>query len=442
MNRVSQIDKSVSAGSVSAGSVSAKSVSAKSVSAGSSRIRPRFGHLRLVGLSLIALICAGNLPLRAAAPVKVTFWHYVSAPQPSKELESQVAAFNASQNKYLIDAVAVGTYQDTNIKLVAALRSNNAPSMAMVDNVFFTRLAAGNQLAALNSLLELPASVQADLVPVAWNYGQINSQRLGLPWATSSLLLFYNSEALKGKGVSPPKTWAEFAIASKKLTARGSKGAVFVIDAWAFGSLVTGLGGNIFDAKGIPDFDGPASLEGVRFLLDLQKVGALSVRSYSEAEAGIIDFLRTKTFFAIAPSDVYASLKQYSTAFNLGAVTLPGRSIAGEAQLVAFKGSSPEEQRGVSEFWKFLIKTDNQERWSKASYYLPVRKSVTVNPDERGLIAEGRLGLERAFNFPQRGEMQEWRRIIEDALERILKGGADPILALGEAQKKTNAVGK
>jgi sn-glycerol 3-phosphate transport system substrate-binding protein len=294
----------------------------------------------------------------------------------------------------------------------------------------------------LNPVLEIPAALQSDLVPVAWNYGQINKQRLGLPWATSSLLLFYNTGALQGKGISPPKTWPEFASAAKKLTARGSKGAVFVVDAWMFGSLVTGLGGNIFDANGIPDFDGPASLAGVRFLLDLQKAGALSVRSYSEAEAGIIDFLRTKTFFAIAPSDVYSSLKQYSTAFNLGAVTLPGRSIAGEAQLVAFKSSSAEEQRGVAEFWKFLVKTDNQERWAKASYYLPVRKSVTVNPDERGLIAAGRLGLDRAFNFPQRGEMQEWRRIIEDALERILKGGVDPLVALAEAQKKTNAVSK
>jgi sn-glycerol 3-phosphate transport system substrate-binding protein len=396
----------------------------------------------VLGLLLAVVVLIGGMPLRAAAPTKVTFWHYVAAPQAAKELEAQISAFNASQTKYLIDGVSVGGFQDVNVKLVAALRANNTPSMAMVDNVFFTRLVAGDQLASLNNVLELSAAVQADLVPVAWSYGQVNKQRYGLPWATSSLLLFYNSEGLKGKGISPPKTWAEFSSAAKKLTARGSKGAVFILDAWIFGSLVTGLGGNIFDANGIPDFDGPASLEGVRFLLDLQKAGALSVRSYSEAEAGIIDFLRTKTFFAIAPSPVFATLKQYSAAFNLGVVTLPGRSVAGEAQLVAFKNASADEQRGVAEFWKFLIKPDNQERWAKASYYLPVRKGVTVTPDERGLIAEGRLGLERAFNFPQRGEMQEWRRIIEDALERILKGGLDPLVALAEAQKKTNAVSK
>jgi sn-glycerol 3-phosphate transport system substrate-binding protein len=399
------------------------------------------GRFRSMLLGLTVLL-VGGLPSRAAAPVKVSFWHYVAAPQASKELEALVAAFNVSQSKYLIEAIAVGSFQDVNVKLVAALRANNAPTMAMVDNVFFTRLVAGNQLASLNNVLEVPAALQSDLIPVAWNYGLVNKQRYGLPWATSSLLLFYNTDALRGKGVNPPKTWPEFANAAKKLTARGSKGAVFILDAWIFGSLVTGLGGTIFDANGIPDFDGPASLAGVRFLLDLQKAGALSVRGFNEAESGIIDFLRTKTFFAIAPSDVYSTLKQYSNAFNLGVVTLPGRSIAGEAQLVAFKNSSLEEQRGVAEFWKFLVKPDNQERWAKASYYLPVRRSVTVNPDERGLISEGRLGLDRAFNFPQRGEMQEWRRIIEDALERILKGGADPLVALAEAQKKTNAVSK
>jgi sn-glycerol 3-phosphate transport system substrate-binding protein len=399
-------------------------------------------RLARLAVGLITLTALVGLPSRAAGPTKVSFWHYVSAPQPTKELEAQVAAFNASQNKFVVDALAVGSYQDVNVKLVAALRANNAPSMAMVDNVFFTRLVQGGQLASLNATLEIPAALQSDLVPVAWSYGAIGKERYGLPWATSSLVLFYNSDALRTKGNAPPKTWPEFAQAAKKLTSRGTKGAVFVIDAWLFGSLVTGLGGNIFDANGVPDFDGPASLEGVKFLLEMQKAGSLSVRSFSEAQSGIVDFLRTKVFFAIAPTDIYSALKQYSVAFGLGAVTLPGRSIAGQAQLVAFKGASPEVQRGVGEFWKFLIKPENQERWSKASYYLPVRKSVSVTPDERGLIAEGRVGLERAFNFPQRGEMQEWRRIIEDALEQILKGGVDPAKALAEAQRKTVAVGK
>jgi maltose-binding protein MalE len=187
-------------------------------------------------LLILSVLLIGMIPLRAAAPVKITFWHYVSAPQPSKELEAQIAAFNASQSKYVVESPSGGTYQDLNIKLVAALRANNAPSMAMVDNVFFTKLAQGNQLADLSGVLEIPAAVQSDLVPVAWNYGQINKQRLGLPWATSSLLLFYNTGALQGKGIGPPKTWQEFANAAKKLTARGSKGAVFVV--WVATSLM------------------------------------------------------------------------------------------------------------------------------------------------------------------------------------------------------------
>jgi sn-glycerol 3-phosphate transport system substrate-binding protein len=259
-------------------------------------------------------------------------------------------------------------------------------------------------------------------------------------WAPN--VLYYNADALKAKGIAVAKTWPEFAKASKALSARGTKGAVFFLDAWLFGSVVTGLGGSIFDANGVPDLDGPGSLAGVRFLLEMQKSDALNARTFNEAQAGIIDLLRTKVFFAIAPSGSYTSIRPYSVAFNLAATTLPGKSVAGEAQLVAFKSTSPDQQKGMVEFWKFLLKTDNQERWAKASFYIPVRKSVTITQDERGIVAQARDGLDQAVNFPPRGEMQEWRPIINDALERIFKGGADPQTTLAEAQKKMLAITK
>ena len=388
----------------------------------------------------IILLAAGRL--EAAGPTQISFWHYVETASSIKELKALTAAFNASQQKFQVNETGVGDYTALNTKLIAALRANDTPAMAMVDNGFFARLAQSNVLAPLNGFLDLPAELQNDLVPVAWSYGQVNNQRLGLPWATSILLMYYNSDALKARGIAVPKTWPEFAKAAKTLSARGTKGAVFILDAWLFASVVTGLGGNIFDAKGVPDLDGAASLEGVKFLLDLQKTGALNARAYSEAQAGIIDLLRTKVFFAIAPSGSYTLIRPYSIAFELAATMLPGKSVAGESQLVAFKAASAEQQKGMVEFWKFLMKTENQERWSKASFYIPVRKSVTINPDERGIIGEARQGLERAVNFPPRSEMQDWRLIINDALERIFKGGADPKTTMFEAQKRIVAAVK
>jgi sn-glycerol 3-phosphate transport system substrate-binding protein len=391
-------------------------------------------------LALVILIAGGRL--EAAGPTRIGFWHYVETESSLKELKALTAAFNASQQKYVIDEVPAGDFTALNTKIVAALRAKDAPTMAMVDNAFFARLAQANQLVALNGVLDLSSGLQNDLVPVAWNYGQVNNQRLGLPWATSVLLLYYNADALKAKGIRVPKTWPEFARAAQALSARGTKGAVFVLDAWLFGSVVTGLGGSIFDANGVPDLDGPGSLEGIKFLLDLQKSGALNARAYAEAKTGIIDLLRTKVFFAIAPSGSYTLIRPYSVAFNLAATTLPGKSVAGEAQLVAFKGASLDQQQGLVEFWKFLLKTENQERWAKSSFYIPVRKSVTINPDERGIVSEARQGLERAVNFPPRSEMQDWRPIINDALERIFKGGADPRTTMVEAQKKMLAITK
>jgi sn-glycerol 3-phosphate transport system substrate-binding protein len=125
--------------------------------------------------------------------------------------------------------------------MIAALRANDTPAMAMVDNGFFARLAQSNVLASLNGILDLPAELQNDLVPVAWSYGQVNNQRLGLPWATSILLMYYNADALKARGIAVPKTWGEFAKAAKTLSARGTKGAVFI-----FGCVAVRVGGDGF----------------------------------------------------------------------------------------------------------------------------------------------------------------------------------------------------
>jgi maltose-binding protein MalE len=56
---------------------------------------------------------------------------------------------------------------------------------------------------------------------------------------------------------------------------------------------------------------------------------------------------------------------------------------------------------------------------------------VAQNP----VMKAGLETLDRGFNYPHLIEFQDWRAILDDQLERCLKGGVDPAKALNDAQR-------
>jgi sn-glycerol 3-phosphate transport system substrate-binding protein len=401
----------------------------------------RSTRLRLTFLTLAAGLITGIIA-NAASPTRITLWQYMGDTPGGAMLNTFAQEFNKSQARFEIVPQHVGSYQDLQVKTVAALRSGGLPVMATVDNGFFTRLALGGQLAALDEHVDtIPKATVQDFYPTAWEYGEVRGGRVGLPWMASSLIMYYNVDVFKARGLQPPRTWDDFTKAARTLTSRAAKGALFITDGWIFGSMVSSRGGNILTADNKPDFQGQTTVDTLQLLFDLTKAGALIPRSFSEINFAIVDFLRTKAFMVISPSSAYPLTRPYSVAFEIGAAALPGKTLAGEAQLVVFKNASAEAQRGAVEFWQFLTRPENLVRFSRESYYVPVRRSaVRLMGDfaTTGIMREAIATYERAYNPPHLIEYLDWRRALEDQLERSLKGGVDPARALAEAQRQAS----
>jgi sn-glycerol 3-phosphate transport system substrate-binding protein len=402
---------------------------------------------RMLLMGMVALMGLGAIS-QAQGRVKIEFWHYLITDAANAMALTLAKEFNQSQTKYEIIPKNVGDYQTLSVKVVAALRGGDLPGLAMVDNAFFTKLAFSGELLDLsNWSKELTPATINDFQSVAWEYGEINPKesnqikgRFGLPWASSLQILYYNQDKFRVAGLQTPKTWGDFASAAKKLTGRGVKGALVFTDGWQFGSIVASQGGNIFGNNTVT-YDAPKTIESLDFLQDLVRAGNIQVRTNGEMTNAIADFLRTKAFMVIAPSSGGALLQEYSVAFKLGAVALPGRTIAGESQLVMFKKQDTASHRGAFEFWQFLMEPSNQVRWSKSSFYLPVRKSVVKDlqgfAKENPAFAAALDGLDRAMNFTPNARFNEWRLNLEEALEKALKGNVDAAKALSEAQQKS-----
>ncbi|MBB6099108.1 sn-glycerol 3-phosphate transport system substrate-binding protein [Deinobacterium chartae] len=395
-----------------------------------------------VKLLAVALAMAGTA---LAAPTKITFWH--SMESSKDDVKALADAFNRSQDDYEIVPQVAGNYREAETKLISALRANSGPVMFQAELSFFTKLAADGVLADLSSLEKtLPEATVKDFYPAVWEYGEVGGRRYGLPWNTSTPVLYYNANVFKAKGVKPPKTYAEFEAAAKKVSNRGSKGFIAMADSWQFEQMVLARGGNVVKGNQ-PNFDSPEVVDALEMLVRMSKNGSANPRNLGEAQFAILDFVRTKNFMAVASIANWPDILPYSVAFELGVAPMPCAKTCqvpfGGAELVVLKNASAKEQAGAFAFWKFLVEPKNLADWVQKTYYVSPRRSVlpllkdfyAQNPYRKTAFEQ----LDQAVSRPRVPGYATWRAYLEEAIERATKGGVPARAALQEAQRRALA---
>ncbi len=391
---------------------------------------------------LVLLLLALAVP--ASAQVTVTFWHSMDGPA-GEAIDRFAQAFNASQKEYRVEVRYAGDYREAETKLVAALRTGTAPTLFQAEIGFFPRLVAEGTLRPLDDLVSgLEPEFVADFYPAPWKYGVVKGVRYGLPFNTSTPVLFYNADALRAKHLPVPGDWPTFESDAIKLTSRRSKGFIAILDSWIFEAMVTSRGGSLVTADGRPNFDSPEAIDALEMLRRLVDKRAAIPRNLAESQFAQLDFVRTKGMMVFASIANWPAAEKYSFAFELGVAPVPhaagGKVPMGGAELVVLKGASDEAAKGAFEFWKFLMKPENIVSWIEASYYVPLRKSVVPllakfyaeNPYRKVAFEQ----ISRAVPRPRVPQFAVWRDYLDEALEKSLKGRMDPKQALEEAQKK------
>lgn len=381
----------------------------------------------------------------AFAQVEIPFWHAMDGPA-GRAIDQFAKEFNAKQRSFRVVPVYKGDYRDEESSLVSALRAGGAPVLYQAEVVFFPRLVAEGSVVALDDLVRaLP--FENDLFDAAWEYGIIGGKRYGLPFNTSTPVLFFNENQLRAKGLKVPTNWKEFGEVARAMSSRQSKGFIALTESWTFEAMVTSRGGNLVTPDGKPSFTSPQVVEALEFLQNLNRSGVISVRNLAEATFAQLDFVRTKGMMVFASIANWPAAENFSFAFKLGVAPVPrepdGKVPLGGAQLVVVRGASPEQQRGAVEFWKYLMEPEVVARWVQASYYLPMRKSA--EPLLEGFYKENpyrRVAFQQVGNAQPRPRVPQfavWRNFLEEALEKALKGNVPARQALEEAQRKAEA---
>lgn len=388
-------------------------------------------------------ILLGLIALSARAQVIIPFWHSQDA---TAELIAAFAdAFNAAQPDYRVEPRYTGGYQESAIRLIAALGTEGAPVLFDAEGTVFSRLYEEGALADLTPYVAaLEPALIADIYPIMWAYGEFDGRRFGLPWNLSVPVLFYNKNIFSQRGLAPPDSWEALETAARALTTRNTRGYIDVAVAFIFETMVSSRGGSILTEDGQPNFDSPEAIEALSQLQRMAQARISVPYGFGELDQALIDFARTRGMMAIASQAFFPQGERFAVGFEVGQAPIPLRPGGSVpmigAQLVVLSSASEAQRRGAVAFWEFLMAPENLSAWVQASYFLPVRQSVAEqlapwyaeDPSRRAGIDQ----LAHLSMRPRVGAYAIWQGYLQEAIERATKAGADPQSVLAEAQRR------
>jgi len=206
----------------------------------------------LAALSLTALTACTSSSGGASAsptatsssPVTVDFWGAAIG------YDKSVALFNQTHkdiqiNYTQISAGSAGGYA----KMLNAVKAGNAPCLGQVGYDTLSSFAAAN---ALTDISKYATPSKGLFAPAAWQLSSIGQQVLGIPQDLGPMALYYRTDLFEQYGITPPKTWAEFAADAQTVHAKnpGAFLTTLPVDSYDLGALSWQAGAQWFGTAG------------------------------------------------------------------------------------------------------------------------------------------------------------------------------------------------
>jgi sn-glycerol 3-phosphate transport system substrate-binding protein len=424
-------------------------------------------------LSILAPALLGAFALLAPAPAlaktEIHFWHAMTG--VLKERVNEIASkFNATQTDYEVQAIYKGDYTTTLNAAVAAYRAKQPPHVVQVFEVGTqTMLSSGAVYPVYQLMKDNGVTIDwNDLIGPVKSYYSSGGNLYSMAFNSSTPILYYNRDLLRKAGLAekPPATWAEVEAMAKKLVASGAKcGFSTAWPSWVlmenmhawhdqpFADKHNGFDGLATSLK----INGPFGVKMMELLARGSKEGWYTYNgrgpraeaNMSAGECGIF----------ISSSAYIAGLTRASEGkFTWATGSLPhmdgfpqGNSIIGGATLWVMKGATPEEYKGVAQFFKYLASTENQAWWAGVTGYLPISNAAVKalegsghfqkHPNQLTAIQQMNSGKTTPNSQGIRlGNFVSIRDAIEEQMENIFSGKKTPQQGLNDAVAKSNDI--
>ncbi len=405
--------------------------------------------------------------------IEIQFWYALTG-DLGKAVQELVDKFNASQDKYFVNAVYKGSYADTMTAAIAAYRAGEAPHIVQIFEVGTgTMLAAGEAIYPVYKLMadtNTPFDPDAYIAPVKGYYSFPDGRMAAMPFNSSTAVLWYNKDAFRRAGLdpdNPPRTWAEVRAAAKQIVDTGAA-KIGLSCAWltwtqfeqfaAIHDIPFATRSNGFEGMdAVLTLDHPLFVRHLQTLIDMQKEGSFTYGG-RDAQPDAL-FPSGEAAMLIASAALRARIVREAQ-FEWGVTYLPyyddfiaepKNSIIGGAALWVMRrpDATAAHYKGVAEFFAFLSTPENAAWWHMRTGYLPITFAAYEVAKAQGYYAANPGAdipiLQLARPNPtantrglRLGNLPAIRVVIYEEVEKALAGQQTAQEALANAVRRGN----
>jgi sn-glycerol 3-phosphate transport system substrate-binding protein len=401
----------------------------------------------------------------ANAAVELNMYYPVAVGGPiTKVIDEMIAEFESTHPDIRVKAVYAGNYDDTRVKALAALKSNQTVQLSVLFSIDLFELMDQDAIVPFDDVAVSPEDRQwlSAFYPALMENSKAKGKIWGVPFQRSTIVMYYNKDAFKEAGLDPdkpPATWQEMADAAQKLTKRDASGNIIRWGVsipstgypyWMFQALCIQNGLELMNPEGTQTrFDNPAVVESLQYWRDL------GARHKVMAE-GTIDWgtLRQK-FLEGATAMMWHTTGNLTAVregakFDFGVCMLPANkrrgSPTGGGNFYIFKNASEAERKAALKFIKFMTSPELTARWSMATGYVAtspaayktsaLEKYVTDFP----AAAVARDQFQFSVAELSVHENARIKKILDDAIQSVLTGAKQAKEAMEAAQQQAERV--
>jgi sn-glycerol 3-phosphate transport system substrate-binding protein len=416
----------------------------------------------LAAAALAALLLAAP---GAAGAVELSFYYPVAVGGPiTKIIDGMVADFEKDNPDAKVKAIYSGTYQETIVKALTALKSGEPPNLAVILSTDMFTLIDEDAVVPFD---ELAASAEDKawlkaFYPAFMANSQTGGKTWGIPFQRSTIVQYWNKEAFKEAGLDPdrpPKTWAELVDFAKKLTKRDAAGNVTQwgiqiptsgFPYWLFQALATENDATLANEAGNEvHLNDPKVVQALQFLVDLSRKDKVMAEGITEWGTTPRDFFERKIAMMWTTTGNLTNVRT-NAKFAFGVAQLPAGkrpgSPTGGGNFYIFKKSSPEQRAAALKFVKFMTAPERAAEWGIKTGYVAVRPDAWETPAMKEYVAgfpaatAARDQLEYAVAEFSTHENQRVTQAFNDGLQAALTGTKTPEQAMADAQREAERI--
>lgn len=168
----------------------------------------------------LAGIMSAAISSPSYAVTNITWWHAMGG-QLGETVNKIATDFNASQSEYKVTPVFKGTYTETLTAGIAAYRGGDAPNILQVFDAGSATIMSAKGVAKPVQDILTQAGYKFDsneyIAGVRQFYADSTGKMIGMPFNSSTPVLYYNKDILAKVNGQAPQTYEELEALAKNL---------------------------------------------------------------------------------------------------------------------------------------------------------------------------------------------------------------------------------